>query len=86
MQAEICTRIAETLATAPVHDHHGYDALAYLKLPGPDYREVLRTLHAALQPNLYVEIGVRRGDTLRLADPRSRTSLGRGASSCRPSR
>jgi hypothetical protein len=64
VQREICERIAQTLATGIVHDHHGYDALAYVKLPGPNYLATLRALHMALQPKLYVEIGVRDGDSL----------------------
>jgi hypothetical protein len=71
-QAELCERIAHTLASAPIHDHLGYEALAYLKLPGPDYRALLSTFHNILHPELYVEIGVRRGDTVRLALPETR--------------
>jgi hypothetical protein len=71
-QAAICKRITQTLATAPVHDHLGYEALAYLKLPGPNYYSLLQALHDALRPKLYVEIGVRRGDSLRLASPETR--------------
>lgn len=72
MQHEICERIAHTLATAPVHDHLGYEALAHLKLPGPPYLAVLAMLHLALKPELYVEIGTRTGDSLRLADRKTR--------------
>jgi len=72
MQAEICERIAETLETAPIHDHLGYEALAYIKLPGPDYLKVLHTLHCVLEPKLYVEIGVRRGDSMKQALPETR--------------
>src|SRR5688572_26767184 len=42
-------------------------ALAQLLLPGPPYREVLRRLHAALAPRVYLEIGVEQGATLQLA-------------------
>lgn len=69
MQRELCRRIDETLARSPIHDHLGYEALAYLKLPGPDYKAVLGVMHRAIKPRLYVEIGVRRGDTLALAGP-----------------
>lgn len=71
-QSDLCARIAHALATAPIHDHLGYEALAYLKLPGPDYRVLLRFLHEALQPKLYVEIGVRDGGSLALALPETR--------------
>ena len=70
-QSILCARIAHTLAAAPIHDHLGYEALAYLKLPGPDYRSVLRILHMA-KPKLYVEIGVRDGASLALAEPETR--------------
>ena len=38
-------------------------------LPGPDYYTVLRWIHEILRPANYVEIGVRRGDSLRAALP-----------------
>jgi hypothetical protein len=72
MQRELCERIAHTLATAPIHDHLGYEALAYLKLPGPNYLQVLRALHMTLWPKLYVEIGVREGKSLELAHANTR--------------
>lgn len=72
MQRELCARIAHTLAAAPVNDHLGYEALAHLKLPGADYRHVLRFLHLALRPKLYVEIGVRDGGSLDLVQAGTR--------------
>jgi hypothetical protein len=65
LQGYLCQRIAETLARAPIHDHLGYEALAHLKMPGPGYLETLATLHKAIKPKLYIEIGVRDGDSLR---------------------
>ena len=44
-------------------------AVARLRFPGPTYRDVLSWLHEELRPASYVEIGVFRGDTLRLAHP-----------------
>lgn len=72
MQHELCLRIAHTLAHAPIHDHLGYEALAYLKLPGADYLAVLRALHRTLEPKLYIEIGVRRGTSMKEALPQTR--------------
>lgn len=69
VQEAICARIAQVLAEKDIHDHFGYEALAHLKLPGPDYQAVLRALHMTLAPKLYVEIGVRDGNTLALARP-----------------
>jgi Methyltransferase domain len=37
------------------------------RLPGPDYRQVLGWIHSILRPANYVEIGVRRGESLRMA-------------------
>lgn len=47
-------------------------ALARLRWPGPDYRAWLAWLHARIRPRVYLEIGVERGDTLRLAQPPTR--------------
>jgi predicted O-methyltransferase YrrM len=41
--------------------------LSSLLMPGPNYREVLRTLHQLLRPRSYLEIGVETGATLALA-------------------
>ncbi len=38
-------------------------------LPGPDYYNVLGWIHQILRPSSYVEIGIRNGDSLRLASP-----------------
>lgn len=38
-------------------------------LPGPDYYSVLRWIHEILRPERYLEIGIRQGDSLRLALP-----------------
>jgi methyltransferase family protein/glycosyl transferase family 2 len=46
--------------------HHG---LARVSMPGLEYRDVLRWLHATLRPSVYLEIGVAKGDTLVLAQP-----------------
>lgn len=43
---------------------HDYGA----RVAGPDYRRFLRMLHEQLNPQTYFEIGVRWGDTLRLAN------------------
>jgi Methyltransferase domain len=40
---------------------------AAVRLPGPDYYTVLRWIHEILRPETYIEIGVRRGDSLRAA-------------------
>lgn len=47
-------------------------ALARLRWPGPDYRHWLAWLHRHLQPRLYIEIGVEKGESLALARASSR--------------
>lgn len=42
-------------------------ALARLRWPGPGYQQWLGWFHERLRPRVYLEIGVERGDTLRLA-------------------
>ena len=42
------------------------------ELPGPDYYSVLRWIHRILRPERYLEIGIRRGDSLRLALPETK--------------
>lgn len=58
----------QALAVNPtaVKIHQG---LARLRLQGPHYLEGLRRIHANLQPNSYVEIGIRDGSSFRLASP-----------------
>ena len=44
-------------------------ALAASQMPGPDYYSVLRWIHEILRPANYIEIGIRKADSLRLAAP-----------------
>jgi hypothetical protein len=46
-----------------------HQVAAHLRLPGPNYYEVLSWLHEELRPESYLEIGVFRGRSLRLAMP-----------------
>lgn len=46
--------------------------LADLEMPGPRYTEVLRRLHDHLRPATYVEIGVAKGDSLKLVGSQTR--------------
>ena len=51
---------------------HAYTVLSECLMPGPYYRDVLSQIHALLEPETYLEIGVATGDSLRLASPRTR--------------
>lgn len=54
-------------ATALADFNKAHELLAEIELPGPDYFRLLARIHAHLRPRTYVEIGVSRGDSLRLA-------------------
>jgi tetratricopeptide (TPR) repeat protein len=45
---------------------------ARIELPGDIYLDQLRRIHEALKPRTYLEIGVFKGQSLRLANPRTR--------------
>ncbi|HLY53043.1 MAG TPA: class I SAM-dependent methyltransferase [Steroidobacteraceae bacterium] len=48
-------------------DHsRAYTLMAQLSLPGEDYFHVLARIHRYLRPRTYLEIGVSRGDSLKL--------------------
>jgi hypothetical protein len=46
--------------------------VAALRMPGPNYVEVLKAIHAELRPRTYLEIGVSRGTSIALAGPETR--------------
>ena len=46
--------------------------LANIDLPGENYLEVLGRIQAHVRPRSYVEIGVARGESIRLVDPATR--------------
>jgi hypothetical protein len=60
------------LARFPRIELAGYRALGYLKMPGPSYFRRLAEIHAALKPQLYVEIGIGSGASLDLVSPATR--------------
>lgn len=49
-----------------------HEALARLRMPGPDYFDWLHRLHAALAPETYLEIGLAQGRSFSLAQPPTR--------------
>jgi Methyltransferase domain len=69
MSAAARTRYRKALVRA---DHRkARKRLASLNLPGEDYFKILLRLHAHLRPRTYMEIGVFKGKSLRLADDRT---------------
>lgn len=66
--ADACAR---ALRRDPLHAE-ATAVQAYLELPGPHYLEVLGRIHETLRPRTYLEIGVARGDSIRLAGPGTR--------------
>lgn len=73
-----CYRLGDELAA----ERHARDALALhfdvhsahlllvtLELPGMKYLDILARIHAKLRPRTYVEIGVYKGKSMRLAGP-----------------
>src|SRR5215467_1793101 len=70
--ADAALRHAEkTVSLAPrsLPAHH---LLAGIRLPGPQYLEVMAMIHAHLRPRTYVEIGVNTGLSIALARPETR--------------
>jgi len=55
------------MATALADYNKAHVLLAAIELPGPGYFSLLARIHAHLRPRTYVEIGVSRGESLRLA-------------------
>jgi hypothetical protein len=49
-----------------------HNLLAAIELPGEHYFRVLERMHAHLRPRTYLEIGVARGESIRLASPGTR--------------
>jgi len=59
------------LALAPDYTS-AHNLLASIQLPGEHYFRVIERVHAHLRPRTYLEIGVARGDSIRLAGPDTR--------------
>jgi len=49
-----------------------HNLLASIELPGESYFHMLERVHAHLRPRTYLEIGVSRGESIRLAGPGTR--------------
>jgi hypothetical protein len=50
---------------------NAYRLLAELDLPGENYFKVLARVHAQVRPETYLEVGVSRGDSLKLVGPQT---------------
>ncbi|NEO57258.1 MAG: tetratricopeptide repeat protein, partial [Okeania sp. SIO3B5] len=49
--------------------HRTHRCLSEMILPGGDYLDILKQLHFWLKPNTYLEIGIKKGHSFRLANP-----------------
>jgi len=65
--AELCHR-----ALAQCDYGRAWRMLAELELPGEDYLALLARVHRHVRPATYLEVGVARGDSLRLLAPETR--------------
>ena len=63
---QACARFEEAIALEP-NIPEAHQGLALAQRPGPDYLQWLARLQAAVQPRVYLEIGVESGTSLRLA-------------------
>ncbi|MFV8819959.1 class I SAM-dependent methyltransferase [Haliea sp. E17] len=64
--SEAAPLAAQALAAEPANPEC-IGAMAQAMMPGAGYKQVLRRLHAQLQPQTYVEIGVSKGMSMALA-------------------
>jgi len=64
-----------TLVSAELKTFDRHRAANAQRFSGPPYLEVLRTIHAAVKPKTYVEIGVHTGQSLSLA-PEDAVAIG----------
>ena len=64
-----CDYYSRALAIDPVHKSNLLK-LSALKLPGPNYIKALDAIHRRLAPQRYIEIGVCKGASFSLADPK----------------
>ncbi len=63
-----CRALLETTPNySPAHT-----LLSTIELPGEDYFRLLERVHLHLKPRTYVEIGVAKGESIRLVDPATR--------------
>jgi len=70
--AATANRLCGQVLRREPRQHEALSLQAKLDLPGPEYLEVLRHIHATLRPRTYVEIGVEAGESLRLAGSATR--------------
>jgi uncharacterized protein YoaH (UPF0181 family) len=69
--AEATAACRAMLAAAPGYSP-AHSLLAMIALPGENYQRVLERIHEHLRPRTYVEIGVSRGESIRLVGAETR--------------
>src|SRR5262245_32772620 len=65
-------RHAEKAVSLAPRSLAAHQLLAGIRLPGPEYLEVIAMIHSHLQPRTYLEIGVQTGKSIALAGPGTR--------------
>jgi tetratricopeptide (TPR) repeat protein len=70
--ADAALRHAEKTVSLAPRSLPAHQLLAGIRLPGPQYLEVMAMIHAQLRPRTYLEIGVNTGLSISLARPETR--------------
>lgn len=61
--------LSENLTEDASKVHREHLALSAEQMPGPNYRQYLRTMHQWMRPKRYMEIGIETGETLAFCEP-----------------
>jgi tetratricopeptide (TPR) repeat protein len=71
-EPEAALRYAEKAVSLAPRSLPGHQLLAGIRMPGPQYLEVIGMIHSRLRPRTYLEIGVDTGLSIALARPGTR--------------
>ena len=71
-QRKAALRHAEKAVSLAPRSHAAHEFLAGIRLPGPEYLQVIAMIQSHLRPSTYLEIGVQTGRSIALAGPETR--------------